>query len=74
MADDKYIEKVIKIELRDIIDCWGYEEFLDIISELVVGDAYPCLNGINYEIVGYESPYTLVIKAGGFIEDEEDND
>lgn len=69
--NEKCIEKIVKIDLNDIIDC-NLDQFLDLVSEEVIGGVYPCLMDISYEVVGFEAPHTIIIKVDGVYEPDED--
>ena len=63
-ANNNRIEGVIKIEMAQIIHS-DMEEFLDILSEKLVGSCL--LSDISYKIVGHESDYVLLLSVSGDI-------
>lgn len=62
--ENNRIEGVIKIEMAQIIHS-DMEEFLDILSEKLVGSCL--LSDISYKIVGHESDYVLLLSVSGDI-------
>jgi hypothetical protein len=71
MIEDKFIEKVVEIDLEEIIDC-NRDQFLDLLSEVVFDAVYPCLMDIHYEIIGFKSPHIIIMHVDGVYEPEED--
>jgi hypothetical protein len=62
MDDNGYIEGVISISLSSLINS-DFENFLDLISELLIGDV--CLSDIGYKTVGYRNSDDILLLVSG---------
>jgi len=69
----KELEKVVKVDFEEIVDL-DREYFLDLLSELVVGEVFPCLSNIDYQVVGFEHPNLIVLNVSGEIEEDSDSE
>lgn len=65
MRDDGFITGNIIMHISDVIDN-DLEGFLDIISKALVNT--PCLEDINYTILGVTEPDNLLINVTGYID------